>query len=860
MGQVFRARDSELERDVALKLLNPKLTSQPSAMSRFRREARLLAAVQHPNIATRFLVMELVEGETLAKRLASGPMPVPEALAIARQIAAALEAAHRKGIIHRDLKPSNVMVSPEGWVKVLDFGLAKALAGEGQGVEAVSEETRVQGVIGTAPYMSPEQLRGLEIDWRVDTWAFGCVLFELVTARRAFTGDSQVDLLRSILDFEPPWHTLPASLPRQVSSLLHQCLAKEAALRPPMSDIRVMLEEVLAGLSTAERAAARVHPRDPGSAEDSVTLGIEPTTLRDLNNPRGGTVASGPPGEAPAHLSSRRRRAVLWAALALVLLAAAGFVTWRRSSAHNSPLALVSSVVVMPSRLLGPGQPPYLPDAIAQTVAGELDQIDGMTTKMPPSSFDIARLGGDLSRVADAYGAGTMVLSSASLDGGRLALNLQLVDARSRDLLWSRELQGAPGSHLELARLAAAELRRALRPEAPATPAQPQPSNPEEERLIQQGRYYSMLYRNRGQIEDRDRALAAFEKALAGNPTRADLAGEVAMLYALGLDFGISILELQPEIRQWAERALALDPRCSKAWTALAFLEETGQKEGRRRQLEYLLKAVSYDPTDSYAANRLSVPLTRLSVRLALVADHHAAEIDPLLMMAKIYEAIDLTQLGRHDEALARLDETLALEPRMPFGLLMKGMMLCKVGRNREALALVKEQLEPLADQGKLHPAWVAIIRDRAVSSSASAQGNASTAEAAVGRLLAAARGETPFPRWKSFTSDIAIHLARLGRKEEALDLLLFRSRKEIYQPYDYLLLSPDLAPLRDDPHSRNDPRLREVYERARASFEETLSILEEARAKGELPGYLEQPLADLLKSIRETRPAPPGL
>ena len=201
MGQVFRARDNDLERDVALKLLHPKLTFQPRAMSRFRREARLLAAVQHPNIATvfgtfedggvRFLVMELVDGETLAERIDTGRMAVPEALGIARQIATALEAAHRKGIIHRDLKPANVMVSSEGWVKVLDFGLAKALSGEGEGSAALSEktgETRAQGVLGTAPYMSPEQLRGLETDWRIDVWAFGCVLFELGTGKRAFSG------------------------------------------------------------------------------------------------------------------------------------------------------------------------------------------------------------------------------------------------------------------------------------------------------------------------------------------------------------------------------------------------------------------------------------------------------------------------------------------------------------------------------------------------------------------------------------------------------------------------------------------------------------------------------------------------
>lgn len=327
MGEVFRARDNDLERDVALKRLHPKLTSQPRAMSRFRREARLLAAVHHPNIATlfgtfedggvRFLVMELVDGETLAQRLGTGPMAAPEALGIARQIATALEAAHRKGIAHRDLKPANVMVSPEGWVKVLDFGLAKVLSGEGEGSAALSgkaEETRAHAALGTAPYMSPEQLCGLATDWRTDVWAFGCLLFELVTGKRAFTGKSRTELVRAILDAEPARSELPAELPAPVGDLLRQCLAKDAYLRPSMSHIRGVLDEALAGPL-----------RLPGPGEADPTLGIdETTTVVHLDHRAIAEAVLKPPAVHPSRLDWARQKPVEATAAAGALVLALG--------------------------------------------------------------------------------------------------------------------------------------------------------------------------------------------------------------------------------------------------------------------------------------------------------------------------------------------------------------------------------------------------------------------------------------------------------------------------------------------------------------------------------------------------------
>jgi serine/threonine protein kinase len=243
MGEVYRARDTRLGRDVAIKVLPDLFAADPDRLTRFEREARVLAALNHPHIGAiygfeesggvRGLVLELVEGPTLADRLATGPLSVLEALTIASQIAEALEAAHAKGIIHRDLKPANVKVTPAGVVKVLDFGLAKTWAREVAGADLSQASTmtitgtREGALLGTAAYMSPEQARGTAVDQRADVWAFGCVLFEMLTGRAPFQGETLSDTLARILEREPDWSTLPAAVPGRIRVLLRTCLQKD---------------------------------------------------------------------------------------------------------------------------------------------------------------------------------------------------------------------------------------------------------------------------------------------------------------------------------------------------------------------------------------------------------------------------------------------------------------------------------------------------------------------------------------------------------------------------------------------------------------------------------------------------------
>ena len=244
MGEVYRAEDTNLSREVAIKVLPEQFTKDPQRLARFEREAKLLASLNHPNIAAiygfeeaddvRFLALELVPGDTLAERVAKGPVPVEEALEVCRQIAEGVEAAHEKGVIHRDLKPANVKVTPEGKVKILDFGLAKALEGETPAPSSLSQSptltnaaTQAGVILGTAAYMSPEQARGEATDKKADVWAFGCVLFEMLTGRQTWGGRTVTDVIAALVAREPEWNSLPPNLHPRLRLLLERCLEKE---------------------------------------------------------------------------------------------------------------------------------------------------------------------------------------------------------------------------------------------------------------------------------------------------------------------------------------------------------------------------------------------------------------------------------------------------------------------------------------------------------------------------------------------------------------------------------------------------------------------------------------------------------
>jgi Tol biopolymer transport system component len=357
MGEVYRATDSNLGRDVAIKVLPPELARDEDRLARFKREAHLLASLNHPHIAAiygleeadgkPFLALELVEGEDLKQRLARGPIPVDEALEIAQQIAEALEEAHGKGIVHRDLKPANVKLTPDGKVKVLDFGLAKAWAGDSSGASSVSSALSqsptlahtgtIAGVIlGTAAYMSPEQARGKPVDKKADVWSFGVLLWEMLTGLQLFGGDTVTDVIAAVVTREPDLDALPKATPPAVRRLLARCLRKNPRTRlPDIGAARLELQDMRAGVA--------------GEAEA----------------PAGAL-------EAAASKSGSRARELAWAAAALAMAGVAALLFWQRLNTPRDSRPPAQFVLELPQGLRLPefGAPALSPDGRQLAFAG----------------------------------------------------------------------------------------------------------------------------------------------------------------------------------------------------------------------------------------------------------------------------------------------------------------------------------------------------------------------------------------------------------------------------------------------------------------------------------------------------------
>ena len=421
MGEVYRARDTRLGRDVAIKVLPESFARDPARAARFEREARLLAAINHPAIGAiygaeefgslRCIIMELVPGETLAERIARGPIPLEEACDLARQIAEALEAAHEKGVIHRDLKPSNIKVTPEGKVKVLDLGLAKAteMPSSDQGLSDTPtmtlEQTHEGTILGTVEFMSPEQARGKAVDKRTDIWAFGCILYELLSRRRAFTGETVTDVLAAIVSTEPDWSRLPAATPPRLRELLSRCLQKDANKR---------LRDIGDARNEFERAWEEARP------------GAIP--LRRARTRGGG-----------------RKR---WLAAGLVLIgllaAAATWLRLRSTSATLAELPERNQLAVLPfSNLTGDENARIMGVGFVEMVSVRLSGLPGLQVVTPSAVVEAADRNKEVMITARELGANLIVVGTFQRQGDKVRITYRVVNVRNGAQIAANTLDGS---------------------------------------------------------------------------------------------------------------------------------------------------------------------------------------------------------------------------------------------------------------------------------------------------------------------------------------------------------------------------------------------------------------------------------
>jgi serine/threonine-protein kinase len=598
MGQVFRATDMRLGRAVAIKVCEEKFTN------RFEREARAIAALNHPNICTLFdvgpnyLVMELVEGETLAERLSRGALPVDEALRAGAQIADALHSAHGKGITHRDLKPANLKLTPAGRLKVLDFGLAKSVLPDSSGTDAddlstVTSVTRPGVILGTPAYMSPEQMRGEAVNHRADIWAFGCVLYELLTGRRPFHGAHFTEIIACVLRTEPDWSALPAATPAAARGVLRGCLNKDGEGR--CADIGTVRRELEAALR--ERSA-----------------GVS------------GSVA---PSTSGIHATRNRGRQG----------AEAGFSGGIRSIAV---LPLVNTS--------GDDQMEYLSDGLTESIIFSVSQLPRLRVMARSAVFRYKGSAQSAHETGRALGVESVLAGTVLQRGETLVIRVELVEVATGWQLWSAQYKVKPVDLItteeEISQQISSALRLKLTPEKQQLLARRQADNVDAYHLFLKGRFYW----GKRTEEGLSKALQYFREAIELDPLYAQAHAGLSECYVpLAIYCHLAPTDAWPKARAAARRALEIDPDLAEARTVLGSCKSS---------FDWDLHAAEQEVRAALALNP-NYPRARQVLAEILTMTGRFAEAN-----AEVRRALDLDPLSLHMNAAVVMDHYFSRQPQ----------------------------------------------------------------------------------------------------------------------------------------------------------------------------------------------------
>ncbi len=672
MGEVYRARDTKLDRDVALKVLPAEVATDPDRLERFEREAKTVAALNHPHIvhmysveedhSVRFLTMELVEGQGLDQILTTDGLPLPKVFEIGSAVADALAAAHEKGIVHRDLKPANVMVTRDGHVKVLDFGLAKlAQANEPSDIEATTALGLTQdgSILGTVPYMSPEQLRGQDVDHRSDIFSLGILLYQLATGKRPFQGNTNADLTSAILkDTPPPLSELKPALPQQLGQIVAHCLEKERENRCQSAlDVRNQLRDL----------------------------------RREVES--GVTRANDPVSGAQAMASRSRRGLWLGVALAAVVVTGLAFLLNRGEQAPSTDVASTTasekSIAVLPFADMSPDQDQaYFSDGISEELLNLLAKIPELKVTARTSSFSFKGKNVEIPEIARQLGVAHVLEGSVRKSGNQVRITAQLIHAADGFHVWSQtwdrtlddifaiqdEIAGEVVKELEVTLLGATPKARTTDPNAYA------------------------LYLEAAQLARRRTAEgyaqsdSLYQQVLAMDSRYAPAWGNLATNLVNEVFVGVlSAEEGFPRARAAATTAIEVDPGYARAHAGLGVIAVA---EGDLAPAaKHFQRALELDATDAYVLGNSSSLLKsvgRLDEAIAL--DEEVVRRDPVNTAWLFNLAAAKHWAGRFDESIALLRTVLSLSPGFSGAQLILGEAL--LGKGDAQAALVEFEQE----------------------------------------------------------------------------------------------------------------------------------------------------------------------
>jgi len=683
MGEVYRARDPRLDRDVAVKVLPEAVAGDPEALARFEREAKSVAALSHPNILAihdvgreggiSFAVTELLEGESLADRISGSKLAWRKAAEIGVAIADGLSAAHSRGVVHRDLKPANLFLTSDGRVKILDFGLARVTlpAGAETSAPTAAGETRPGTVMGTVGYMSPEQVRGLPADARSDIFSFGCVLYEMVTGRRAFARETAAETLTAILREEaPPLSTPAQGAPPELERIIAHCLEK----------------------NPEERFQS----------------------ARDLSfNLRAAVASSEVTRPAPLPVRPRPRRAVwLGGGIGVVVLIVAGLLLLQRRGARPGAAGdaaavapRIASLAVLPlENLSRDPEQEYFADGMTEALITDLAKIQALRVISRTSVMQYKAAKKPLPQIAKELGVDAVIEGSVMRAGDRVRITAQLIEAATDRHLWAesyeRDLRDVFALQSDVAQAIAREIRVTLSPEEKTRLASSRPVNPAAHEAYLKGRYWQLKFSEEGFRK----GVEFYERAVELDPGYALAWAGIAEAYGGVADLFLSSSEAFSKARPAAEKALQLDESLAEAHTSLGLIKAYFDWDWRGAETE-LARAIELNPSSAWARDWYGwflATLGRFDEGISQL--ERARALDPLSPGINADLGMAHVLKGDYGRATVQIDRALALDPAYWVPHLIRTWMYERKGdfvaAVREAEAVDPRQAGPVAVAG----------------------------------------------------------------------------------------------------------------------------------------------------------------